>query len=185
VEQAFTGVKFRYVPTDEALEDLKSIARHYDQYQYRNHTRVGSIYARFLERILALSSVMALGNIQKGVAVIERDFVRYALMLSLNSVEQLLSNLSINEGATDSSVEAKIEAVKEAIIKHLNIDRRDSMKGWRYESFIKKQIKRNKYYKDIQKECDKHDQDAFNNALAALYGRIERSECGKLIRLKK
>jgi putative DNA primase/helicase len=185
VEQAFTGVKFRYLPTDEALEDLKAIARHYDQYQYRNHTRVGSIYARFLERIMALSSVMALGNIQKGVAVIERDFVRYALMLSLNSVEQLLSNLSINEGATDSSVEAKIEAVKEAIIKHLNIDRRDSMKGWRYESFIKKQIKRNKYYKDIQKECDKHDQDAFNNALAALYGRIERSECGKLIRLKK
>lgn len=185
VEQAFTGVKFRYIPTDDALEDLKSIARHYDQYQYRNHARVGSIYARFLERILALSSVMALGNIQKGVAVIERDFVRYALLLSLNSVEQLLSNLSINEGATDSSMEAKIEAVKEAIVKRLNIDRRDAMKGWRYESFIKKQIKRNKYYKDIQRECDKHDQDAFNNALAALYGRIERSDCGKMIRLIK
>lgn len=185
VEQAFTGVKFRYLPTAEALEDLKSIARHYDQYQYRNHIRVGSIYARFLERIMALSSVMALGNIQKGVAVIERDFVRYALLLSLNSVGQLLSNLSINEGATEGTMEAKIEAVREYILKRLDIDRRDSRKGWRYESEIKKQVKRNKWFKDIQKECDKADQDAFNNAIAALYGRVERSECGKLIRLKK
>lgn len=185
VEQAFTGVKFRYMPTADALEDLKSIARHYDQYQYRNHIRVGSIYARFLERIMALSSVMALGNIQKGVAVIERDFVRYALMLSLNSVGQLLSNLSINEGATEGTMEAKIEAVREYILKRLDIDRRDSRKGWRYESEIKKQVKRNKWFKDIQKECDKADQDAFNNAIAALYGRVERSECGKLIRLKK
>lgn len=185
VEQAFTGVKFRYLPTAEALEDLKAIARHYDQYQYRNHIRVGSIYARFLERIMALSSVMALGNIQKGVAVIERDFVRYALMLSLNSVGQLLSNLSINEGATEGTMEAKIEAVREYILKRLDIDRRDSRKGWRYESEIKKQVKRNKWFKDIQKECDKADQDAFNNAIAALYGRVERSECGKLIRLKK
>lgn len=185
VEQAFTGVKFRYMPTADALEDLKSIARHYDQYQYRNHIRVGSIYARFLERIMALSSVMALGNIQKGVAVIERDFVRYALLLSLNSVGQLLSNLSINEGATEGTMEAKIEAVREYILKRLDIDRRDSRKGWRYESEIKKQVKRNKWFKDIQKECDKADQDAFNNAIAALYGRVERSECGKLIRLKK
>ena len=119
-----------------------AILQHYDQHHYRNHPRVGAIYARLVERVMSLSSIMALGNYGCDGARIESSYVRYALMLVLQSLEHLTSNLKINEGATEETVEAKLEAVQAAILKMINIDRRkDDQDGWRYVSVIKAQMK--------------------------------------------
>lgn len=185
VNEAFSGQGFKYAPTKDAIQDLQAIASHYDQYQYRNHPRVGAIYARLLERVLSLSSVMALGNIQQGVAVVERDYVRYALMLMLNSIEHLISNLKVNEGKTERTIEAKLEAVMEAIIKRISVRKNDAQEGWRYKSQIKDYLKRQKYYQPIQEECKKEGQDAFENALAMIGSKLEKSPCGKKIRLRR
>lgn len=180
----FNGGEFKYVPTPDALQDFKSIAWHYDQYHYRNHGRAGAIYARLLERVLSISSIMALGNIDKrGHAIIERDYVRYALLLTLGSIKHLMSNLKVNEGSTGNTMEEKIDAVKEAIIKRLTVDRRDSDKGWRYKTEIKNYLKRRKFYQKIQEECLKVEQDAFENALVSLGQKIEKTPDNLKIRL--
>ena len=186
VESEFMGTPFKCRAKQDAIEDLRSILQHYDQHHYRNHPRVGAIYARFVERVLSLSSIMALGNVIMGVATIERSYVRYALMLVLQSLEHLTSNLKINEGATEETVEAKLEAVQAAILKMINIDRRkDDQDGWRYVSVIKAQMKRRKFYQQIQKQLDGANQDAMQNALAMLGGKIEMDPSGKQIRLRK
>ena len=186
VDSEFNGVPFGYQLTPEAEEDLDAILNHYDQHHYRNHPRVGAIYARLVERVMSLSSIMALGNYGCDGARVERSYVRYALMLTLQSLEHLTSNLKINEGATEETVEAKLEAVQAAIIKMINIDRRkDDQDGWRYVSVIKAQMKRRKFYQQIQKQLDGANQDAMQNALAMLGGKIEMDPSGKQIRLRK
>lgn len=186
VDNEFNGSRFRYDITPDAERDMCAILQHYDQHHYRNHPRVGAIYARFVERVLSLSSIMALGNVIMGVATIERSYVRYALMLVLQSLEHLTSNLKINEGATEETVEAKLEAVQAAILKMINIDRRkDDQDGWRYVSVIKAQMKRRKFYQQIQKQLDGANQDAMQNALAMLGGKVEMDPSGKQIRMKK
>lgn len=184
IDEAFTGKEFRYRPTPEAVADLKAIAKHYDQHALRNHPRVGGIYSRFIERILSLSSIMALGNIVNGEAVIESSYVRYALLLAETSIEHLISNLRINEGATQDTMEARLEAVKEAILKRLKVDAKDAQKGWRYKSDIKNQLKRRKFYQDIQKKCDEVNQDAFENAIISM-AEIEHSPDRKQVRLRR
>ncbi|AWH14685.1 coil containing protein [Aeromonas phage 62AhydR11PP] len=186
VDSEFNGSPFRYDITPDAERDMCAILQHYDQHHYRNHPRVGAIYARLVERVMSLSSIMALGNIIMGVATIERSYVRYALMLVLQSLEHLTSNLKINEGATEETVEAKLEAVQAAILKMINIDRRkDDQDGWRYVSVIKAQMKRRKFYQQIQKQLDGANQDAMQNALAMLGGKVEMDPSGKQIRLRK
>ncbi len=184
IDEAFTGKEFRYRPTPEAVADLKAIAKHYDQHALRNHPRVGGIYSRFIERILSLCSIMALGNIVNGEAVIESSYVRYALLLAETSIEHLISNLRINEGATQDTMEARLEAVKEAILKRLKVDAKDAQKGWRYKSDIKNQLKRRKFYQDIQKKCDEVNQDAFENAIISM-AEIEHSPDRKQVRLRR
>ena len=186
VDNEFNGVPFGYQLTPEAEEDLDAILNHYDQHHYRNHPRVGAIYARLVERVMSLSSIMALGNYGCDGARVERSYVRYALMLVLHSLEHLTSNLKINEGATEETVEAKLEAVQAAILKMINIDRRkDDQDGWRYVSVIKAQMKRRKFYQQIQKQLDGANQDAMQNALAMLGGKVEMDPSGKQIRLRK
>ena len=186
VDNEFNGSRFRYDITPDAERDMCAILQHYDQHHYRNHPRVGAIYARFVERVLSLSSIMALGNVIMGVATIERAYVRYALMLTLQSLEHLTSNLKINEGATEETIEAKLEAVQAAILKMINIDRRkDDQDGWRYVSVIKAQMKRRKFYQQIQKQLDGANQDAMQNALAMLGGKVEMDPSGKQIRLRR
>ena len=186
IEREFMGTPFKCRAKQDAIEDLRAILQHYDQHHYRNHPRVGAIYARFVERVLSLSSIMALGNVIMGVATIERSYVRYALMLVLQSLEHLTSNLKINEGATEETIEAKLEAVQAAILKMINIDRRkDDQDGWRYVSVIKAQMKRRKFYQQIQKQLDGANQDAMQNALAMLGGKVEMDPSGKQIRLRK
>lgn len=186
VDSEFNGVPFCYHLTPEAEEDLDAILNHYDQHHYRNHPRVGAIYARLVERVMSLSSIMALGNYGCDGARVERSYVRYALMLTLQSLEHLTSNLKINEGATEETVEARLEAVQAAILKMINIDRRkDDQDGWRYISVIKAQMKRRKFYQQIQKQLDGANQDAMQNALAMLGGKIEMDPSGKQIRLRK
>ena len=186
VDNEFNGSPFRYDITPDAERDMCAILQHYDQHHYRNHPRVGAIYARLVERVMSLSSIMALGNYGCDGARIESSCVRYALMLVLQSLEHLTSNLKINEGATEETVEAKLEAVQAAILKMINIDRRkDDQDGWRYVSVIKAQMKRRKFYQQIQKQLDGANQDAMQNALAMLGGKIEMDPSGKQIRLRK
>ena len=186
VDNEFNGSRFRYDITPDAERDMCAILQHYDQHHYRNHPRVGAIYARLVERVMSLSSIMALGNYGCEGARIESSYVRYALMLVLQSLEHLTSNLKINEGATEETVEAKLEAVQAAILKMINIDRRkDDQDGWRYVSVIKAQMKRRKFYQQIQKQLDGANQDAMQNALAMLGGKIEMDPSGKQIRLRK
>lgn len=186
VENEFNGSRFRYDITPDAERDMCAILQHYDQHHYRNHPRVGAIYARLVERVMSLSSIMALGNYGCDGARIESSYVRYALMLVLQSLEHLTSNLKINEGATEETVEAKLEAVQAAILKMINIDRRkDDQDGWRYVSVIKAQMKRRKFYQQIQKQLDGANQDAMQNALAMLGGKIEMDPSGKQIRMRK
>lgn len=186
VDNEFNGSPFRYDITPDAERDMCAILQHYDQHHYRNHPRVGAIYARLVERVMSLSSIMALGNYGCDGARIESSYVRYALMLVLQSLEHLTSNLKINEGATEETVEAKLEAVQAAILKMINIDRRkDDQDGWRYVSVIKAQMKRRKFYQQIQKQLDGANQDAMQNALAMLGGKIEMDPSGKQIRMRK
>lgn len=186
VDSEFNGSPFRYDITPDAERDMCAILQHYDQHHYRNHPRVGAIYARLVERVMSLSSIMALGNYGCDGARIESSYVRYALMLTLQSLEHLTSNLKINEGATEETVEAKLEAVQAAILKMINIDRRkDDQDGWRYVSVIKAQMKRRKFYQQIQKQLDGANQDAMQNALAMLGGKIEMDQSGKQIRMRK
>lgn len=186
VEGEYNGTDFDYVITPEAEADLNAIMQHYDQYHYRNHPRVGAIYARLVERVLSLSSIMALGNITNdGKARVDRPYVRYALMLTLQSLEHLTSNLKINEGATQETIEAKLEAVQTAIIKRLTVDKKDDADGWRYKSKIKDYLKRQKYYQRIQKELAEHNQDAFENALMMLGSKVEIDQGGKQVRLRR
>lgn len=186
VDSEFNGSPFRYDITPDAERDMCAILQHYDQHHYRNHPRVGAIYARLVERVMSLSSIMALGNYGCDGARIESSYVRYALMLVLQSLEHLTSNLKINEGATEETVEAKLEAVQAAILKMINIDRRkDDQDGWRYVSVIKAQMKRRKFYQQIQKQLDGANQDAMQNALAMLGGKIEMDPSGKQIRMRK
>lgn len=186
VDNEFNGSPFRYDITPDAERDMCAILQHYDQHHYRNHPRVGAIYARLVERVMSLSSIMALGNYGCDGARIESSYVRYALMLVLQSLEHLTSNLKINEGATEETVEAKLEAVQAAILKMINIERRkDDQDGWRYVSVIKAQMKRRKFYQQIQKQLDGANQDAMQNALAMLGGKVEMDPSGKQIRLRK
>jgi hypothetical protein len=186
VDSEFNGVPFGYHLTPEAEQDLDAILNHYDQHHYRNHPRVGAIYARLVERVMSLSSIMALGNYGCDGARVERSYVRYALMLTLLSLDHLTSNLKINEGATEETVEARLEAVQAAILKMINVDRRrDDQDGWRYISVIKAQMKRRKFYQQIQKQLDGANQDAMQNALAMLGGKVEVDPTGKQIRLRK
>lgn len=186
VDSEFNGSPFRYDITPDAERDMCAILQHYDQHHYRNHPRVGAIYARLVERVMSLSSIMALGNYGCGGARIESAYVRYALMLVLQSLEHLTSNLKINEGATEETIEAKLEAVQAAILKMINIDRRkDDQDGWRYVSVIKAQMKRRKFYQQIQKQLDGANQDAMQNALAMLGGKVEMDPSGKQIRMRK
>ena len=186
VDSEFNGSPFRYDITPDAERDMCAILQHYDQHHYRNHPRVGAIYARLVERVMSLSSIMALGNYGCDGARIESSYVRYALMLVLQSLEHLTSNLKINEGATEETIEAKLEAVQAAILKMINIDRRkDDQDGWRYVSVIKAQMKRRKFYQQIQKQLDGANQDAMQNALAMLGGKVEMDPSGKQIRMRK
>jgi|GEM_PF-1578105 len=186
VDNEFNGSRFRYDITPDAERDMCAILQHYDQHHYRNHPRVGAIYARLVERVMSLSSIMALGNYGCDGARIESSYVRYALMLVLQSLEHLTSNLKINEGATEETNEARLEAVQAAILKMINIDRRkDDQDGWRYVSVIKAQMKRRKFYQQIQKQLDGANQDVMQNALAMLGGKIEMDPSGKQIRLRK
>ena len=186
VDSEFNGSPFRYDITPDAERDMCAILQHYDQHHYRNHPRVGAIYARLVERVMSLSSIMALGNYGCDGGRIESSYVRYALMLVLQSLEHLTSNLKINEGATEETNEARLEAVQAAILKMINIDRRkDDQDGWRYVSVIKAQMKRRKFYQQIQKQLDGANQDAMQNALAMLGGKVEMDPSGKQIRMRK
>lgn len=182
VEDDFNGIEYSTVATDEADQMLFNIAKHYDQHQYINHNRLGALYARLPERVMSVSSCLALYNVIDGNITIEPAHVNYALLIALNSIEHLASNLRINEAVDGDTIESKLDGIKEAVLKRLDVSKDDKNEGWRYKSYLKDYLKRQKYYRDVAEELRKHDQDAFENALMGLRGESKIEVDGKKVR---
>lgn len=170
VDAEFNGHEYKMTATPEAYKLMYDVSCHYDQYHYINHNRLGAIYARLPERVMSVSSILAMDNLVNGELVIEEEYVMYALKLALASVDHLSSNLRVNEAVDGATVEDKLEGIKEAIIKRLSVSKKDEREGWRYKSELKNYLKRQKYYQEISKELLEHGQDAMENALAVLMG---------------
>ncbi|AUR94125.1 coil containing protein [Vibrio phage 1.191.O._10N.286.52.B4] len=185
IDNEFNGVLDSVDASDEAYQMICEIDDHYEQYEYLNHERLGPLFARVSERVVNLASILALGNLVNGVMTIEVEHVKYALMLSLNSITMLESNLRVNEAKDGDTIEAKLEGIKEAILKKLNVAKDDLDDGWRMVSKIKANIKRQRFYQDMEAELLKHDQSAFNNAISALQGAGLVQVSGTKIRLTK
>lgn len=184
VDAEFNGTYYKMVATKDAEVMIMNIARHYDQYHYRNHSRLGALYSRLSERVTSVSSILAMDNLVNGNLVVEVEYVLYALKLTLESINHLAGNLRINEAVDGNSVEDQLEGIKEAIIKRLTVSKKDKDGGLRYKSKIKDDIKRQNYYKEIAKENLKHGQDAFENALRSLIGEGKIESIGKHLKLK-
>lgn len=150
-------------PTEAADKMMFEIAVHYEQNRFRNHPQLGSLYRRLSERVASLSSIMAFGNIQGNVAVIEPEYVEFALFLTLTSIDHLASNLKLNEAAAGESIEAQMDGISEAIIRKLPSDG-----SWKFQSDLKVLVSRNKAYKEIARQLSGSGQDAFNNAIINL-----------------
>ena len=185
VEADFNGSKLSVEADDDAFNMICDIEDHYEEQDYRNHDRLGPLYARVLERVINISSVMALGNYIDGVMTINIEHVRFALLLTLNSIAMLQSNLKVNEAKDGDTIEAKLEGIKEAILKKLDVSTDDNTDGWRLTSKIKANIRRQKFYQEIEEELLKHDQSAFNNAIFSLQGGGLIDVKGKEIRLSR
>ena len=185
VESAFAGRDKKTLATPEASRMLFDIAVHYDQQEYLNHPRLGALYARLSERVMSVSSSLALYNVIDGNVTVEVDHVKYALLVALNSIKHLESNLRINEAKDGETVESKLEGIKEAITKRLTVNKDDKDEGWRYKSKIKGHLKRQNFYQDIAKELIKHSQDPFENAVMSLRGEGKIEVDGVKMRLKR
>ena len=133
---------------------------------------------------VALSSVLALGNIKQNIAVIEPEYVKFALSVVLRSVDRLMSILRVNEASEHDDVEIKIEGIREVIIRRLTLPKNDKQDGWRYKSKIKEYLRRQKYYQAVARACREANQDAFENAIATAGGQIQTDPTGKKIRLR-
>ena len=183
VTAAFNGIDRRTLATPEASLMFFNIAKHYDRHEYLNHARLGALYARISERVMSVASSLALYNVIDGNVTVEADHVRYALMVALNSIKHLESNLKINEAVDGDTIESKLEGIKEAIVKRLKVNKGDKDEGWRYKSKLKEFLKRQKYYQDIAKDLLQHNQDAFENSIASLSGEGKVSVKGAQIKL--
>lgn len=184
IEDEFNGIEHKTVATPEASRMIFNIAVHYDQYQYLNHARLGALYARIAERVMSVSSSLALCNVIDGNITIDVEHVKYALFVALRSIDHLESNLRINEAASCETIESKLEGIKEAILKRLIVNKGDKDEGWRYKSYLKDYLKRQKYYQDIAKDLLQHNQDAFENSLMALRSEGKILVDGKKVKLK-
>ncbi|AUG84978.1 hypothetical protein MAELSTROM_59 [Pseudoalteromonas phage Maelstrom] len=185
IESAFTGRSTKTIATPEASRMMFDIAVHYDKQEYLNHPRLGALYARLSERVMSVSSSLALYNVIDGNVTIEVEHVKYALLVALNSIKHLESNLRINEAKDGETVESKLEGIKEAITKRLDVNKDDPDEGWRYKSKVKSNIKRQNFYQDIAKELVKHNQDPFENAVMSLRGEGKIEIDGVKMRLKQ
>lgn len=182
VEAEFNGAEPVTVePTPEANHLIKAISSHYEQDRYLNHPQLGALYARICERIASVASIMAFGNVVGNKAVIEAEYIRYALMLVLSSINHLASNLKLNEAAAGQTIEAQLDGIKERIIRRLS----GSGDEWIAQSSIKQTITKTGFYQEIQRQLKGSGQDAFNNAIMSLElaGMIEVS--GKKVRKRQ
>jgi hypothetical protein len=185
IENEFNGVEKEVEATQEAFDMLCNIDDHYEQNDYRNHSRLGPLYARASERVINIASILSLGNFVDGRMTITTDHVKFALMMTLNSIRHLASNLRVNEAKDGETIEAKMEGIKEVILKRLDVAKDDHDNGWRYLSKIKGHLKRQNYYQDIAKELLMHNQDAFNNSISSLSGEKLIQVDGKKVRLSR
>jgi len=183
VEADFIGEDYRVLATDEATRMIYDISVHYDQDQYLNHPRLGALYARLSERVMSVSSILALNNVINGRVTVDVPHVKYALLVAINSIKHLESNLSINEAKDGETIESKLNGIKEAILKRLKVNKNDKDEGWRYKSSLKDFLKRQKYYQEISKELLKHNQDALENSIVSLMGEGKIEVDGKKLRL--
>jgi phage/plasmid primase-like uncharacterized protein/2C-methyl-D-erythritol 2,4-cyclodiphosphate synthase len=181
VEREFNGAgpAIEVIATESATAAIALIDKHYDQDRYRNHAQIGSMYARISQRVQSVASLIAFGNIKDGKAVIEVEFVEYALSLIIKSFDNLISNLKINAAVDGDDLGEKVSAIQEKIIRRLASSTGESV----LLSAVKQTITKAAYYKEIKKALEGTGQDAFQNAITMLQttGRIVVD--GKFIRL--
>lgn len=152
------------IATEDATEAIDLIKLHYDQDRYRNHEQIGSMYARIAERVQSISSLIALGNIKNGKAVIEVEFVHYSLALIIKSFDNLISNLKLNAAVDGDDITDKVSAIQEKIIRRLKSSKGEQV----FMASVKQSITKAAYYKEIQKALTGTGQDAFQNAITML-----------------
>ncbi len=170
IDAEFNGNGYKITASKEAQELFATISNHYDSEVFINHHRLGALYARLPSRVTSLASTLAVDNLVNGNLQIEAEHVLFALKITISSINYLHSNLRVNEAAQGSTVEDKLEGIKEAIIKRLTVSKSDKNEGWRYKSELRNYLKRQNYYKEIAKDLLQHNQDAMENALAVLRG---------------
>lgn len=179
----FDGERYQVTATDGAEALLRNIAEYYDQAEFINHDRLGALFARLTERVMSVASILAMDNVQGRDIVITEEFVLYALKVALGSIQHLYVNLKINEAVDGETIESKVSGIEDAIIKRLSVSKNDKEEGWRFKSEVKRFLKRQKYYIEIQQELSKHDQDAMENAINRLLGKKKIQLKGSKIRL--
>ncbi|AGN89460.1 DNA primase [Serratia phage Eta] len=167
------------IATEDATAAIDLIKLHYDQDRYRNHEQIGSMYARIAERVQSLSSLIALGNIKNGKAVIEVEFVHYSLALIIKSFDNLISNLKLNAAVDGDDITDKVNAIQEKIIRRLKSSNGEQV----FMASVKQSITKAAYYKEIQKALTGTGQDAFQNAITMLQMTGKIVVEGKVIRL--
>lgn len=181
VEREFNGAgpALEVIATESATEAIALIDKHYDQDRYRNHAQIGSMYARISQRVQSVSSLIAFGNIKDGKAVIEVEFVEYALALIIKSFDNLISNLKLNAAVDGDDLGEKVSAIQEKIMRRLASSKGESV----LLSAVKQTITKAAYYKEIKKALENTGQDAFNNAISMLQITGKIIVEGKYIRL--
>lgn len=181
VEREFNGAgpALEVIATESAAEAIALIDKHYDQDRYRNHAQIGSMYARISQRVQSVSSLIAFGNIKDGKAVIEVEFVEYALALIIKSFDNLISNLKLNAAVDGDDLGEKVSAIQEKIMRRLASSKGESV----LLSAVKQTITKAAYYKEIKKALENTGQDAFNNAISMLQITGQIIVEGKYIRL--
>jgi putative DNA primase/helicase len=183
IDAEFVGREYKMTASSEANKLMFDISLHYDQHHYINHNRLGALYARLPERVISVASILAMDNLIDGNLLIESEFVLYALKLALLSIEHLNGNLRVNEAVDGNTVEDKLAGIKMAIVKRLTVPKSDKAEGWRYKSYLKEYLKRQKYYQEISKDLLEHGQDAMENAIAVLKGEGKIMQDDKKVRL--
>lgn len=180
-EREFNGESpvMEVVATDGAIKAIKLIGDHYDQDRYRNHEQIGSMYARISERVQSLSSLIALGNIKDGKAVIEVGFVEYSLALIIKSFDNLISNLKLNAATEGDDIGDKVSAIQEKILRRLKSSSGEQV----FMASVKQSITKAAYYKEIKKALEGTGQDAFQNAISMLQMTGKIVVEGKIVRL--
>lgn len=168
-----TGSQHPLKITIEAEEMLVTIVSYYDEDERLNAPFIGAVYARAIEQIKKISSLLALED-----GLIEADHVRYAFALVSRSIEDILFLLHKGEATKANATGKEIaEHTRELIKREIPTEGRahSSLKQRVLKNFVKLRELIN--YKPVVKDKSDFYDLIFNRMLEV--GDIEYKEEGK------